>query len=214
MGEMRRVISGYEASSSADRGPERMIIPRKYDVFVSHAGPDKLSIAEPLHNQLKRFGLHSFLDIDMKCSDDDASAQMLEAMAEAKIGVFILSPEFAERRWTMKELRKFLERIETEKKHVRPALLPVFYRLSIEESRRIIAENGPHESRLRRAGFFEDWRQRECSTEMARSAMWRITEFTGVEVKRLGSREEKSSQEIYCEVVAMVMACMYEKGLM
>ncbi|CDF33986.1 WD40-repeat containing protein [Chondrus crispus] len=156
------------------------------DVFISHAGPDKLHIARPLFEKLQAHGLNCFLDkISMEPGDCGAD-EMTKAMESAKVGVFILSPDFAARKWTMRELRCFLRRrSEAIGSGMRPpTLIPVFYRLSIRECRelepkRYWDDEGNNIFEVEK--FFSEERQREASTDMVKRELQELAGITGIE---------------------------------
>ena len=110
-----------------------------FDVFISHAGEDKATIAIPLRERLHEKGFSAFVDeVDMS-PGTDAKRAMSRAMETAKIGVIVLSPEFVVRKWPMRELMCFLRRREEhlskkgDDEVTIPMIIPFFYRLSIKE---------------------------------------------------------------------------------
>jgi len=88
-------------STTTDNGADEL-----YDVFISHAGPDKQFIAEPLFEELVANGLKVFFDKRKLYPGHNAS----QKMETTRIAVVILSPQFACRLWTMKELLCLLRR--------------------------------------------------------------------------------------------------------
>lgn len=149
----------------------------KYEVFISHAGPDKLSLAEPLCHGLAFHKVQAFLDKEgLRIHQGTTPEKMVRAMREARVAVFVLSPEFAAREWPMKELRHFLKRDKEcqAKGSVRPVMLPVFFRLTVHDcaqaEERIYGDNSEHQEVLRASGFFKTERQVECPTEAAVAA--------------------------------------------
>ncbi|CDF39140.1 WD40-repeat containing protein [Chondrus crispus] len=156
------------------------------DVFISHAGPDKVLIADLLSEKLQAHGLNCFLDKISMEPGDYARDEMTKAMESAKVGVFILSPEFAARKWTMRELRCFLRRrSEAIGSGMRPpTLIPVFYRLSIRECRELDPNRYWDDERkniFEVEKFFSDERQREASTDMVKRELQELADFTGIE---------------------------------
>ncbi|CDF37505.1 WD40-repeat containing protein [Chondrus crispus] len=156
------------------------------DVFISHAGPDKLNIARPLFEKLEADGKKFFLDKKSMQPGDCGPDEMTKAMKSAKVGVFILSPEFAARKWTMRELRCFLGRREEAIRSGRqpPTLIPVFYRLSIRECRKL--EPSEHQDNegnniFEVEKFFSEERQCEASTEMVKRELQELADITGIE---------------------------------
>ncbi|CDF39810.1 WD40-repeat containing protein [Chondrus crispus] len=155
------------------------------DVFISHAGPDKLHIARPLSEKLQAQGLNCFLDKTSMEPGDCGGDEMTKAMESAKVGVFILSPEFAARKWTMRELRCFLRRRSGMRP---PILIPVFYRLSIRECRELEPELEPDRYRDDEGNnifevekFFSVERQREASTDTVKRELQELAGITGIE---------------------------------
>ncbi|CDF34807.1 WD40-repeat containing protein [Chondrus crispus] len=153
------------------------------DVFISHAGPDKLHIARPLFEKLQAHGLNCFLDKISMEPGDCGGDEMTKAMESAKVGVFILSPEFAARKWTMRELRCFLRRrSEAIGSGMRPpTLIPVFYRLSIRECRELDPNDDERKNMFEVEKFFSDERQREASTDMVKRELQELAGITGIE---------------------------------
>ncbi|CDF38694.1 WD40-repeat containing protein [Chondrus crispus] len=156
------------------------------DVFISHAGPDKLLIARPLSEKLQAHGLNCFLDKTSMEPGDCGEDEMTQAMESAKVGVFILSPEFAARKWTMRELRCFLHRRkEAISSGMRPpTLIPVFYRLSIRECReldpnRYRDDEGKNLFQVEK--FFSVERQLEASTATVKRELQELAGITGIE---------------------------------
>ncbi|CDF33637.1 Sel1-repeat containing protein [Chondrus crispus] len=182
---------------------QRVMPPNHYDVFISHAGPDKMAMANPLYQSLTRHNVNVFLDFEgLQILDSTASEEMNRAMNEARIGVFILSPEFAAREWTMRELRCFLDRDETCRleKRSRPVLLPIFHRLSLTECSRcdelVYNENSEHYELLQAERFYEQSRQDICTTEGAIAALKGLRRHAGVVKQRLGGGDYLSSAEL------------------
>lgn len=109
---------------------ERHTQSKKYRVFISHAGPDKETIARKVYAKLKALGFDVFLDIEELQPGQDAPREMKESMECVSIAVVILSPEFAARKWTMRELMCFLERFKKDGERGM-IIIPVFYRLGL-----------------------------------------------------------------------------------
>ena len=94
----------------------------------------QLFIAEPLFDALVANGLKIFLDKRELHPGQNAPQKMDGAMERARIAVVILSPQFAGRPCTMKELLCFLRcfRSAGERGVI---IIPVFYRLTLEDCR-------------------------------------------------------------------------------
>ena len=128
---------------------------RDYSVFLSHAGPDKESIAIPLYERLRERNIHAFLDRKELYPGDNGLCVMEYAMNTALVGVFILRPEFAARNWTMAELMCFQRRERDALKDRRPLpiLISVFYRLHVHTCRKTTLLD-----------FFDSRKCRNCSS--------------------------------------------------
>lgn len=155
-----------------------------YRVFISHAGSDKADMALPLYRQLEARKICTFIDKEGLRPGQKAGAKMDMAMGSAEIGVFILSPEFACRRWTMKELSCFLTRIEdSEARGIEPPIvIPVFYRLTVHQCKSPTLYSESEFGALALAeGFFLPERQRDMSVETALRCLKALAGFTGIE---------------------------------
>ncbi|CDF37277.1 WD40-repeat containing protein [Chondrus crispus] len=159
---------------------------RSPDVFISHAGPDKLHIARLLSQKLEDQGFNCFLDKTSLKTGGHGPDTMKKAMESAMVGVFILSPEFAARKWTMRELRCFLRRRREAMARgmLPPTLIPVFYRLSIRECRELEPDRyrdkeGKNIFEVEK--FFSEERQREASTDMVKRELKELADITGIE---------------------------------
>lgn len=113
---------------------KRRTNPNPFVVFVSHAGADDdKGWAEYMKKEFeKNNGPKTFVDRQsLTGSCESADDLMNWGLEEARVGVFILSPQFFARKWTMHELRTFLERRKGGKRVV---IFPVFHRLSYEDA--------------------------------------------------------------------------------
>jgi hypothetical protein len=139
-----------------------------FDVFISHAGPQK-PLATELHNMLKHeLGLTVFLDKRMSAGDA-ADDTMLLAARGARVGLALFSRDFAAREWPLRELKIFVDQGS-----LLPALVPP---LPYEDWKKLIQKatlpQASLSERVRKAaqrtvmvtGSSEDmltWRQRVC----------------------------------------------------
>ena len=149
------------------------------DIFISHAGEDKGRVAEPLHRALSWWGLNCFLDFkSIRMHEESSASQMIKAMKDARIGIFILSPEFATKGWPMFELRTFLERVENRSSET-PYLLPVFFRLSADECKSFFNSINwffrRHTAILRSSKFVQQHINQHGSTTILRDDLHKIS---------------------------------------
>lgn len=77
-------------------------------VFISHAGPIKPFAAE-LRDDLDRLGFGAFLDEYDLHPGDDADCKMEACARNSPIRLVLLSREFPERKWPMRELKLIVE---------------------------------------------------------------------------------------------------------
>jgi len=119
-----RSVSDY-FDPQKDRVPLDQSKP-EYDVFVSHAGPQKRETVSHLVKELKDWGLSVFVDYDMT-PGTPATAAMIHAANHARVGLFVLSNDFfdADREWTHKELLTFMARHK--EKPQTTHIVPLFY---------------------------------------------------------------------------------------
>jgi len=180
-----------------------------YDVFISHAGTDKWTIAEPLYDLLVALGFKVFLDKAELRPGQEASEKMINAMRTAKIAVVILSPEFAARKWTLKELMCFLERFRQGGEH-EVIVIPVFYRLTLNDCRdemslfSLVDEKG--DSVFMKEGFLQRMaKEREYGVGDVLKALQSLRNITGIENKNRvtngDSAAEKAAQRKFVEEI-------------
>jgi hypothetical protein len=93
---------------------------KKWDVFISHASEDKITVARPLTDALKKTGVRVWLDEHELKIGDSLSEKIDEGLSESRFGVVILSPAFLEKHWTKKELAGLRAREEEGVKVILP----------------------------------------------------------------------------------------------
>ena len=77
---------------------------RSYDVFISHAGPQKANFAVWLRRELRRHGISAFLDEVSLRLGDAAGPDMEAALRSCSIVVIVLTPDFVRSSFCMREL--------------------------------------------------------------------------------------------------------------
>jgi TIR domain len=77
---------------------------RSYDVFISHAGPQKANFAVWLRRELRRHGISAFLDEVSLRLGDAAGPEMEAALRGCSIVVIVLTSDFVRSAYCMKEL--------------------------------------------------------------------------------------------------------------
>lgn len=187
-----------------------------YSVFISHAGEDKLTIAESVWEQLEAKKIRTFLDSPELRVGDHAPLRMETAMETADICVVILSPEYAAKKWTMKELECFLRRRNEADLmgDVRPLLIPVFYRLPLTECGQdsiFHKKDGNGRRVFFHHGFFDREAKQETSVEKVVDALKVLKCRTGIE-NRMGASNDASpeAQEKRAQLVAEIVKAVEE----
>jgi TIR domain len=75
-----------------------------YDVFISHAGPQKANFAVGLRRELRRHGISAFLDEANLRLGDAADAEMEAALRSCSIVMVVLTLDFVRSSYCMEEL--------------------------------------------------------------------------------------------------------------
>jgi recombination protein RecA len=76
----------------------------QWDLFISHAGEDKTSIARPLATLLGKKGLKVWYDEFALTLGDSLRRSIDQGLRGSKYGLIILSPSFFQKEWPQKEL--------------------------------------------------------------------------------------------------------------
>jgi TIR domain len=95
---------------------------RTYDVFISHAGPQKANFAVWLQRELRRHGVSAFLDETSLLYCDAANAEMEAAVRSCSIVVFVLTLDFVRSTYCMEELHWALHASQLQQE---PGAVPV-----------------------------------------------------------------------------------------
>jgi hypothetical protein len=103
----------------------------RYDVFISHAVEDKLSIANELCLKLEAAGLKVWYSGKELKIGDSLDATILDALSRSRYGVVIFSPSYIRKNWAMKEFYFLLAR-EIRQHDV---ILPILYDITLDDLR-------------------------------------------------------------------------------
>ena len=100
-----------------------------WDIFISHATEDKLTIARPLALALRRKGLRVWYDEFALRLGDSLRDSIDKGLKESRFGIVIFSPHFFAKRWTEVELNGLAARqmSGTDKKKV---ILPIWHNVT------------------------------------------------------------------------------------
>jgi hypothetical protein len=100
-----------------------------WDLFISHAGEDKSSVALPLADALLAQGLTVWVDTVELTLGDSLRRRIDEGLSRSRFGVVILSRAFFTKQWPQRELDGLFSRESLGDK----VILPVVHDLGIEE---------------------------------------------------------------------------------
>jgi len=108
------------------------LIRKDWDVFISHAGPDKAGVVEPLANALKERGLRVWYDRFEMHLGDSLRRKIDEGIAGSRFGAVVLSPAFFGRPWTDFEL----DGIIAAYMYGGQRLLPIWHNVTVQDVQR------------------------------------------------------------------------------
>lgn len=91
-------------SVAAINHSEDVLIPKDWDVFISHASEDKDEIVGPLARELQQRGLHVWYDEFELRIGDSLRRKIDEGIARSAFGVMVLSNAFFAKNWAQYEL--------------------------------------------------------------------------------------------------------------
>lgn len=215
LGQKNNVVFSESVVSSATQWRPRTRGPH-YSVFISHAGEDKLTIAESVWEQLEAKKIRTFLDSPELRVGDHAPLRMEIAMETADVCLVILSPEFAAKKWPMKELECFLRRRNEADSigDLRPLLIPVFYRLTVAECGQDSIFNKKDGNGRRvffHHRFFDREAKQETSVEKVLDSLQLVKCRTGIE-NRMGASNDPSpeAQQKRAQLVAEIVKTVEE----
>lgn len=155
-----------------------------YHVFISHAGEQKKELAMPLKTALEMKGFKAFLDKeDLRASGHTNEQQIFKALRESNVILFILSKDFASKKWPMRELLEALKLRSKESDPNRgPILIPLFYKLSVQECQNHgLPFNNYH--LFEKNGFFERDKKGTFKQADVLKALNNVTKYVGVDKK-------------------------------
>lgn len=97
----------------------------KYDAFISHAVEDKLAIANDLARGLEEAGLSIWYSGSELNAGDSIDKVIQDGLHRSRYGIVILSKNYLDKNWTMKELHFLMSKEGPERKVILPVLFDV-----------------------------------------------------------------------------------------
>ena len=111
---------------SAPLSHDEPVIPKGYDVFISHATEDKDEVALPLAVALQELGLSVWYDEFALRIGDSLRRKIDAGIAQSRFGVVVLSEHFFAKHWPQYELDGIVAMKFTGKQ----AILPIWHKLT------------------------------------------------------------------------------------
>lgn len=108
---------------------------KTWDVFISHASDDNVSVVLPLADALRRAGLSVWLDQTELAVGDSLREKIDDGLARSRFGVVVFSRSFLARGWTRRELNGLMALEEGGHK----VILPVWHQID----RSVLVEYSP-----------------------------------------------------------------------
>lgn len=97
-----------------------------FDIFISHASEDKVEVARPLAEKLRRLGFQVWLDEAELRLGDSLRRSIDYGLSRSKFGLVILSPDFLRKEWPQKELDGLVAREDGSAK----VILPIWHNVT------------------------------------------------------------------------------------
>ena len=131
-------------------------VPIPNDVFLSHSGTEKREVVSHIEQRLaEKHNIKVFADYKSLQLGDHSPTVIEDAARTAKVGLFVLSKDFLQRKWPEKELRIFLDRSQRGK-NLGVKIVPFFYKVKA-------------------------WDDDPSLTDEQRELLDQVSEFTGLE---------------------------------
>lgn len=102
---------------------------KQWDVFISHASPDKKRFVLPLAEELQVRGVRVWLDIWTVELGDSIYASISDGLKHSRFGIVVLSKAFFARTWPKKELSALFAKESDGASHI----IPIWYKISYAE---------------------------------------------------------------------------------
>lgn len=129
MMEDSSTISGDTAETRDGRGATSEADNNSYDVFISHAGEDKDSVARPLATELQDRGFDVCFDEFELQIGDQLRKSIDDGLRNSDYGILILSEAFFGKKWPEDELEGLMSLEDDDEK----IILPLWYGVGEQE---------------------------------------------------------------------------------
>lgn len=124
--------SAVELGSLADPRGQFLIEPdaaaETWDVFICHAGEDKVEVAIPLYEELVARDVNAWIDIQLRIGDS-LRQKIDEGLARSQFGIVVISPSLFAKKWPSYELDGLVTRSLAGKL----VILPIWHKVTEDE---------------------------------------------------------------------------------
>lgn len=113
---------------------KRCAAPRNYDVFLNFRGPNtRTGFIDFLYSSLVAAGFHVFRDHDTLPIGEEIELELLQAIRSCRIAIPIISEQYFESNWCLRELTEIMN---CSVKHD-TSVFPIFYKVDVVDIRRL-----------------------------------------------------------------------------
>ncbi|KAK3432557.1 hypothetical protein EUGRSUZ_D00063 [Eucalyptus grandis] len=132
---------------------KRCAVAWNYDVFLNIRGPDtRTGFVDFLYNSLVAARVHVFRDNDVLPVGEEIGPELLWAIRSCRIAIPIISEQYAQSKWCLRELNEIMDC------HVELGIsvFPVFYKVDVVDVRRRSGKFGEALSKQEKQGRREE----------------------------------------------------------
>ncbi|XP_056159741.1 uncharacterized protein LOC115693992 [Syzygium oleosum] len=120
-------LSVYAYKALQGRG---CAVPQNHDVFLSFRGPDsRTGFADFLYSSLVAAGVHVFRDDDALPIGEEIGPELLRAIRSCRIAIPIISVQYAQSKWCLRELAEIMD---CHREHGK-SVFPIFYKVDVAD---------------------------------------------------------------------------------
>lgn len=111
---------------------KRCAVPHNYDVFLNFRGPDtRTGFVDFLYSSLVAAGVHVFRDNDALPFGEEIGPELLWAIRNCRIAIPIISEQYFESKWCLRELTEIMNCY----KNGGISVFPIFYKVDVVDVR-------------------------------------------------------------------------------
>ncbi|GAU25081.1 hypothetical protein TSUD_257750 [Trifolium subterraneum] len=175
-----------------------------YQIFISFRGKDTRKIfTNHLYEALCKEGFKTFID-DEALEGGSPIDKLLEAIEESRFAIVVLSENFADSKWCLKELVKILDC----RKRKKQLVLPIFYEVEPTDIRHLKGRYGEamaeHEKKLAKdSKTVLEWTLALSDISQLKGEHFRISNFKGEHNESAGHLAEHESPMMHPQPISI-----------